>query len=258
MRILVFDTETTGLPPNNDRSVNNGNLQLWPYIMQLSYIVHDTEKGENVEIFDTIIDIPDDAVISEKSIEIHKITREKSRELGNDIKTSLLFFFTSLADVDLLVGHNITFDLNMVYAEIMRCPELIKYIPLLEEKRKFCTMKESTAFCCIPLKNSNSYNSEQLVAGILLIKKCKNTEYIFDNIMKILYCNPLIITDFYNNDISNNNDFITNRHDQSIISLAIKEFGENIKVIPKDETWFEPFGNNESLKYPFWATRLRI
>ena len=114
--------------------------------------------GENVEILDTIIDIPDDAVISEKSIEIHKITREKSRELGNDIRSSLLFFFTSLADADLLVGHNITFDLNMVYAEIMRCPELIKYIPLLEEKRKFCTMKETVAFCCIPLKNSNSYN----------------------------------------------------------------------------------------------------
>ena len=107
-------------------------------------------------------------------------------------------------------------------------------------------------------ENSNSYNSEQLIATALLIKKCKNTEYIFDNIMKILYCNPLIITDFYNNDISNNNDFITNRHDQSIISLAIKEFGENIKVIPKDETWFVPFGNNESLKYPFWATKLRI
>ena len=176
MRILVFDTETTGLPPNNDRSVNNGNLQLWPYIMQLSYIVHDTEKGESVEIFDTIIDIPDHAVISEKSIEIHKITREKSRELGNDIKTSLLFFFTSLADADLLVGHNITFDLNMVYAEIMRCPELIKYIPLLEEKRKFCTMKESTAFCCIPLKNSNSYNSLKQPRLVELYQKLFNGE----------------------------------------------------------------------------------
>lgn len=171
MRVLVFDTETTGLPPNNDRFVNNGNLHLWPYIMQLSFIVYDTVKQENVEIFDTIIDIPDNAVISEKSIEIHRITREKSRELGNDIKSSLLFFFSSLDHADLLVGHNINFDLNMVYAEIMRYPELRKYIPLLEEKRKFCTMKESTTFCCIPLKNSNSYNRLKMPKLIELYQK---------------------------------------------------------------------------------------
>ena len=176
MRVLVFDTETTGLPPNNEKFVNNGNLQLWPHILQLSYIVHDTEKHENVEIFDTIIDIPQNVVISEKSIEIHKITREKCSEIGNDIKTSLLFFFTSLADVDLLVGHNINFDLNMIYAEILRCPELMKYIPLMEEKRKFCTMKESTTFCCIPLKNSNSYNRLKQPKLIELYQKLFNGE----------------------------------------------------------------------------------
>ncbi len=44
------------------------------------------------------------------------------------------------------------------------------------------------------------------------------------------------------------------RHDQSILSVLRKMQGT---IALPDETWFVPFGNEESLKHPFWATRHR-
>ena len=43
-----------------------------------------------------------------------------------------------------------------------------------------------------------------------------------------------------------------NRHDQSIISIIRKMHNP---ILLTDETWFHPFGNKESLKFPFWAMR---
>ena len=40
MRVLVFDTETTGLPKS--KIINPDTLNLWPHIVQFSYIIYDT------------------------------------------------------------------------------------------------------------------------------------------------------------------------------------------------------------------------
>ena len=37
MRVIVFDTETTGLPKT--KVLTYGLLNLWPYIVQLSYLI---------------------------------------------------------------------------------------------------------------------------------------------------------------------------------------------------------------------------
>ena len=38
MKVLVFDTETTGLPKGKNPSIYK--TELWPHIIQLSYIVY--------------------------------------------------------------------------------------------------------------------------------------------------------------------------------------------------------------------------
>ena len=43
MRVLVFDTETTGLPKT--KILNKYMLELWPYIVQLSYIIYDIDTN---------------------------------------------------------------------------------------------------------------------------------------------------------------------------------------------------------------------
>ena len=69
---------------------------------------------------------------------------------------------------------------------------------------------------------------------------------------KVLYTNPLLFTDYYNN--NQQSYFKDNRHDQSVFSIIRKKYNS---IILKDETFFEPFGNIISLNYPFWATRLK-
>ena len=63
-----------------------------------------------------------------------------------------------------------------------------------------------------------------------------------------------MFTDHYNSNNSvQHSEFKENRHEQSLFSLLRKIHGS--VVIDGDESWMQPFGKGESLKYPFWATR---
>ena len=53
MRVLIFDTETTGLPLS--KLLSQDTLHLWPHIVQFSYIIYDTDLNSIVEVLDYII-----------------------------------------------------------------------------------------------------------------------------------------------------------------------------------------------------------
>ena len=78
MRILVFDTETTGLPKEKNPSIYE--TQKWPFIIQLSYVVYDSELNEVVVLVNDYINILFDIQISKESQQVHKITREMLNE----------------------------------------------------------------------------------------------------------------------------------------------------------------------------------
>lgn len=102
-------------------------------------------------------------------------------------------------------------------------------------------------------KDSEIRNTKQYIGGILIMKKTHNTLNIINTCMDIVNNKPLLFTDDYNkNQMSY---FIDNRHDQSILSI-IRKKSRGIQVL-SDETYFSDFGNEKSLKYPFWATRRR-
>jgi len=120
MRILVFDTETTGLPET--KLMNQDCLDKWPHIVQFSYIIYDTEKKSLLEndVKDFIIKIPLYVKISDYSIQLHGITNEISWNTGYNVKEVFQEFFYDITTVDQIVGHNISFDLNMVRVELLR------------------------------------------------------------------------------------------------------------------------------------------
>ena len=99
--------------------------------------------------------------------------------------------------------------------------------------------------------NSEYATSGQILDGILIMKKNKNLNIIIDLWHNVIYDEPLLFTDHYNK-MGQCKDFIDNRHEQSILSLVRKKHGS---IVLMDETYFQPFGNNESLKFPFWTTR---
>ena len=72
MRVLVFDTETTGLP--GSRIINPDTLKLWPDIVQFSYVIYDTDLSDIVQSSDDIIRVKDEIIIPEESTKIHGIT----------------------------------------------------------------------------------------------------------------------------------------------------------------------------------------
>jgi len=49
--------------------------------------------------------------------------------------------------------------------------------------------------------------------------------------------------------------FKENRHEQSLFSLLRKIHGSI--VLDGDESFIVPFGGQESMKYPFWAARIK-
>lgn len=168
MFVLVFDTETTGLPKT--KVINENTVNLWPHIVQLSYIVYDIEENKIVKISDNIIDIPDDAELSNESIAIHGIDRIKMKKMGKNITEILNEFLTDINVVDLIVGHNIEFDINMIIVEIYRMMiksnSNIKEVNLpiiiqLEYMNKYCTMKNSIKIC--DLKKTNIKTGKEFV-----------------------------------------------------------------------------------------------
>ena len=78
MKILVFDTETTGLPTERNASILS--TYKWPYIVQLSYLLYDTEQQMVLDYVDKIIKLPQNIRIPKEAENIHKITNEIYQE----------------------------------------------------------------------------------------------------------------------------------------------------------------------------------
>jgi DNA polymerase III epsilon subunit-like protein len=160
MRILVFDTETTGLPKS--KIMNPDTLNLWPYTVQFSYVIYDTNLNDIVVSSDKIVKLKDGITIPEDSIKIHGITNEIAQKNGINIESIINEFFSHLRNVDLLVGHNVSFDINMIKVELLRLIYEAKIISenevkeckynlhfLTNYKNICCTLQESIDLCNI-------------------------------------------------------------------------------------------------------------
>ena len=154
MKVIVFDTETTGLPEDYNAPVADSSK--WPYIIQLSYIVFNTETKEVLDFTDRIIRLDPTVHISPESINVHKITHERSQQEGIHIAEALAEFAEALTDVDMLVGHNILFDKRMLMAEFHRIGMrncLYKKGAAIPE---YCTMKRNIDRCQLPAINKKT------------------------------------------------------------------------------------------------------
>ena len=87
MKIMVFDTETTGLPVERNQSIYD--TQKWPHVIQLYYIVYDSETNELITVEDDYIHIDANVNITPESQNIHKITKEILDSKGIPIQEAL-------------------------------------------------------------------------------------------------------------------------------------------------------------------------
>ena len=117
-------------------------------------------------------------------------------------------------------------------------------------KEKQYTRKEIFEYFNIE-PNSEIGNSAQCLSGVLLMRKNDHLMNIITLWLKAVYDNVIMFTDM--NLSKQHNDFLANRHEQSVLSILTK-IHKSI-VIDGDESWTIPFGEGISMNYPFWATR---
>ncbi len=146
MKVLVFDTETSGLPKERNASIYSSHL--WPHIIQLSYIIYCSDTNELITVQDDYINISDDIIISPESQKVHQISRETLKK-GKNIAEVLDSFNNWSKQCDLLVAHNISFDKKMLMVEGIR--NKIK----VDIHDTFCTMKNSIDLCHIEKEFDN-------------------------------------------------------------------------------------------------------
>jgi len=165
-KIIIFDTETTGLPKTKDAPVTSS--ELWPYIVQFSYIIYDMQLNRVDKIHDFIIKLPTGVDIPEESSKIHGITKEISDSRGIPIKMCINQFMSELDKVGMLVAHNLEFDMNMIIVELIRMnreADLIEDDDAIDlnnsnyekiiEMPIFCTMRETEKMCNIKAVSKN-------------------------------------------------------------------------------------------------------
>ena len=95
--------------------------------------------------------------------------------------------------------------------------------------------------------------SGQFVGGIFMMKINESIIDFFKYIITVLRKNPLIITDVYNK--FQINDFIDNRHCQSVLSLMRKKMKNSVYI--EDETFWTKWNyeTDEAQKHPLMAVR---
>ena len=147
-RIMIFDTETTGLIPKNKTNITD-----FPYITQLSYVIYNVETKQIENIYNNYINIPQHIIISELITNLTGITRELCDAKGKNITDVLINFYNAYIQCDYVVAHNWEFDSKILFIEYMRndneiqqrIPKAYKIFTSDVDKvlgvRHYCTMK---------------------------------------------------------------------------------------------------------------------
>lgn len=175
-KILVFDTETSGLPQktynsfdkqkeyerkmlsiNELKKKNNlwaNELEKYPSIIQLAYILYDTDNPTESKIYNKYINIPESVNISLESEQIHGINKDKINSIDNFSKAyiydCLNEFMKDFYEADVVVGHNVDFDRRMIVAEFLKLSKELN-MPHIKEIMKDenfeCTQEITMPIC---------------------------------------------------------------------------------------------------------------
>lgn len=194
MLALIFDTETTGLLPGyyfktNDKTCDDY-MRDFPHIVQLSFMLFDCETLKMVESYDFIIKVSDEVDIPETSFNIHGIDKKRSNEEGTDLKECLNTLSNVYKKADIVVAHNLEFDLPLIQIEGLRhnCGVIMNKND--KGKQYYCNMKNTIELCNIIRTNSRGsykkYPSQEELHFKLFETTPKNLHNSFNDILVCL------------------------------------------------------------------------
>jgi DNA polymerase-3 subunit epsilon len=152
--VLVFDTETTGLPlvPRFGEFYAFDDLAAYEgcRLVQIAWQLIDLQNdGEVVREYQTLICPQGSFRISPRATCIHGITQDLVERKGIPVEDMLAVLDTDISDVDILVAHNLAFDIHILASEMVRAgaatpPALLGRLTTIPS---FCTMRRTTRLC---------------------------------------------------------------------------------------------------------------
>lgn len=151
-KFLAFDLETTGLPTG--RRCGFRNLEAFDSCRILSFAVVEFENMEECGTYSGLIK-PDGYEVSQESFQVHGISQEKALAEGRDFEDvyeELCHLFTQIPNI---VGHNVTFDLNVISSEAYRRGLSTE---IFENINVFCTLRMTREIFFEPMKLGIIYN----------------------------------------------------------------------------------------------------
>lgn len=151
MRVLVFDTETSGLPLFKEPSEDPRQ----PHICELAALLFDNETRELVETFHALVK-QDGWDVEPEAFKAHGITKERSMAEGLDESYVVRKFFALQAGADVRVAHNESFDQRIIRIGLKRFVEAEDEVQrdticdAFKARPSYCTMKTSTLILALP------------------------------------------------------------------------------------------------------------
>ena len=139
MKILVFDTETTGFI--NKKEID---LEKQPYLIQFAGILGEIQDGKYNEITRKNFFINPGVSIPYWASQVHHIYDIDVKDAPKmNEQIDEIMDFLNLADT--IIGHNIEYDEDMIKLELKRHDKSYLYNP----DQILCTMKTTVDFCAL-------------------------------------------------------------------------------------------------------------
>lgn len=143
-RVVVFDTETTGLPKFKRITAidKEGN---WPDLVSICWRVFDNK----IETFNKYYIIkPEGWTIPEEASKIHGISHATAVKEGSNLRKVLLEFREDVLNAHMIVAHNLEFDKNVILSAFRwRLNLPVIFWPTAAE---FCTAEMTKAELKLP------------------------------------------------------------------------------------------------------------
>ncbi len=114
---VVVDTETTGLPINDDLRATKDTVDNFPEIVEIAWGIF-SRAGELISEGDSLI--KQKKAIPNSAINIHGITDEMCEKDGRELRDVLLQFASDVKDCECIVAHNVMFDKRIIETEYIR------------------------------------------------------------------------------------------------------------------------------------------
>jgi DNA polymerase III epsilon subunit-like protein len=155
MRVLVYDTETTGLFPRVP--LEYAHLAEWPHIVQLAWNIYEVSNAAASDECPTPVKTcsylirPDGFAIPEEASKIHHITTQRALLEGRPLQQVLTEWTEDAAGCHVLAAHNIEYDRTMILVEWMRQGVQWKH---RRGGSEVCTMHASTMLCQLPAQRA--------------------------------------------------------------------------------------------------------